>query len=141
MGFLILCNSRLRLWLAAATFDGPVLSLYVVDPHSPSRGRQCCCTHHPIISHDGPPGGDKTPPRIALVRMHILCAGAPIKAGSQLPLEELLAVFLAEASPLLRPGYLKLDDIARWGGLSGPPSRAALLLMLQTRYGIPRAQQ
>ena len=69
-------------------------------------------------------------PRLSLATWF---AEASIKAGSQLPLEELLAVFLAEADPLLRPGYLKLDDVAKWGGLSGPPPRAAFLSLLQSR--------
>ncbi len=61
------------------------------------------------------------------------CTGASIKAGSQLPLEELLSIMLAEANPNLRPGFLKVDAIAKWGGLSGPPSRSTLLSMLHAR--------
>ena len=44
-------------------------------------------------------------------------AGAAIKAGSQMPLEELLEVMAAEANPLLRPGFIRLDDVAKWAGL------------------------
>ncbi|KAK9847235.1 hypothetical protein WJX84_011456 [Apatococcus fuscideae] len=59
--------------------------------------------------------------------------GSSIKAGSQLRLEDLLSLLVAEASPTLLPGYVKLDAVAKWGALSGPPPRSALVSELQSR--------